>query len=152
MSFPDLRIGLYKIFFHLFLCVQESTIPLLPPPIRITRTIAILLRDVCAIYDLPPTSLLYAIHHTRLVITMSCKGQADPRGPCAPLAHLGLYKVMFYFEAVVHESTFLLSPPPTCIAHTVAILLRYYCAIFDPPPDPLFVCHTPYHIVHRNIV
>jgi len=25
---------------------------------------------------------------------------------------------------------------PTCIAHTVAILLQYYCAIFDLPPTP----------------
>ena len=40
-------VGLYTIF--LFLCVQESIIRLLLPPICITHTAAILLRDVCAI-------------------------------------------------------------------------------------------------------
>jgi len=33
--------------------------------------------------------------------------------------------------------------PPTCIAHTVAILLQYYCAIFEPLPTP-----SPYAIHH----
>jgi len=68
------QVGLYKIFLHLCLCVQESISPLLPPLIRITHTTAILLRDCCAIYDVPPTLPLNAIHHTILVRTMSCKG------------------------------------------------------------------------------
>ena len=47
------------------------------------------------------------------------------------------------FEAVVHESTIFSVPPPTCIAHTVAILLQYDCAIYaSPPTPPPFVCHT----------
>jgi len=50
----------------------------------------------------------------------------------------------------VHESIIFLLPPPTCIAHTVAMLLQYYCAIFDPPPTPRFLCHTPYNSVHSN--
>jgi len=41
----------------------------------IARTIAIRLHDYCAIYDAPPTSPLYAINHTILVIAISCKGQ-----------------------------------------------------------------------------
>jgi len=36
--------------------------------------------------------------------------------------------------------------PPTCIAHTVAILLQYYCAIFDPLPTPCF------HVIHPTIL
>ena len=68
-------LGLYKIFFHWFVCVQESILPLSPPPICITHATAILLRDSCAIYDLPPTLPVYAIHHTILVVTVSCKGQ-----------------------------------------------------------------------------
>jgi len=76
-----LTFGLYKTFFHLILCVQESIILLLPPPICIVHTTAILLRDVCAIYDLPPTLPVYAIHHTILVIAISCKGQPAPC-PC----------------------------------------------------------------------
>jgi len=36
--------------------------------------------------------------------------------------------------------------PPTCIAHTVAILLQCDCAIFDPLPTPRF------HAIHYTIV
>jgi len=61
-------VGLYKIFVYLFLCMQESIIPVLPPPICITLATAILLRDDCAIHDLPPIVPLYAKHHTKLVI------------------------------------------------------------------------------------
>ena len=68
------RVGLYKIFVYLFLFVQESIIPVLPPPIRITNTTAIRLRDFCAVYILPPALPLYAIHHTILVMTISCNG------------------------------------------------------------------------------
>ena len=37
--------------------------------------IAILLHAHCAIYAPQPTPLLYAIHHTILVMAISCKGQ-----------------------------------------------------------------------------
>jgi len=33
------------------------------------------------------------------------------------------YKIFFYFEAVVHKSTILSFPSPTCVAHPVAMLL-----------------------------
>jgi len=41
------------------------------------------------------------------------------------LAHrpIGLNKILFYIEECVHESIILSWPPPTCIAHTIAILL-----------------------------
>jgi len=42
-TFNDTPLGLYNIFFHLFVCVQESVIHLSPPPICITHTTAILL-------------------------------------------------------------------------------------------------------------
>jgi len=42
-----------------------------------------------------------------------------------------------YFEAVVHESTTLSSPLPTCIAHTVAIRLHDYWAIYHAASTPL---------------
>ena len=38
--------------------------------------------------------------------------------------YLGLYKLFVYFEAIVHESTILSFPPPTCIAHPGATLLH----------------------------
>jgi len=41
----------------------------------IAHTVAILLHGYWAIQDPPTTSLVYAIYHTRLVKTISCKGQ-----------------------------------------------------------------------------
>jgi len=70
----QLELGLYKRFFYLFVCVHESIISLSTPPICITHATAILLRDLCALYDLPPTIPLYAMHHILLVVTISCKG------------------------------------------------------------------------------
>jgi len=42
--------------------------------------------------------------------------------------------------------------PPICKAYPIAILLYDHCAIFAPPTDPPFVCHTPYNIGGGNIV
>ena len=39
---------------------------------------------------------------------------------------LGLYKIFFYCEAIVHQSTILLFPSPTCMTHHSAILLHEY--------------------------
>jgi len=61
----------------------------------------------------------------------------------AQISQVGLYKIVLYFLAVVHESIILLFTPPTCIARTIAIFLHTYCAIYDAPPPPSFVCHTP---------
>jgi len=52
---------------------------------------------------------------------------------------LGLYKIFFHIEVFVHESILLVSPPPTCTAHTITILLHGYCAKYDAPPDPRFI-------------
>ena len=72
---PAARISLYKILFHVAALVWESIILVLLPPTCKAYPIAILLHDFCAIYDPPPTPLLYAIRHTILVMTISCKGQ-----------------------------------------------------------------------------
>jgi len=65
--------GLDKIFvFYFEIFVHESIIRFLPPTC-IARAIAIVPHDYCAIYDpRPPTSLLCAIHHTILVMALSC--------------------------------------------------------------------------------
>ena len=68
-------VSLDKIFVHFEAFVQESIIPLFLTPTCIAHTIAILLHDVCAVYDPPPTPLCYAIHHTILILAISCKGQ-----------------------------------------------------------------------------
>jgi len=73
--------GLYKILFVYFeTIVHESNILLSPPPTCISHAVAIRLHDYWAVYDNSSTPLLYAIHHTRLVITISCNGQWSVRG------------------------------------------------------------------------
>jgi len=47
-------VGLYKIFFHLFVCVQESAIRSFPPPTCIGHTVATLMHDDWAVYEPPP--------------------------------------------------------------------------------------------------
>ena len=70
-----LPLSLYKILFRFKALLWESIILVLPPSTCKAYPIAILLHDHCAIYALPPTSLSYAIHHTILVMAISCKGQ-----------------------------------------------------------------------------
>jgi len=71
-----LLLGLYKILLYFEAFEHDSIILLSPPPTCIGPTIATRVHDYCAIYDALPTPLLYAIHHTTLVIAISCKGQA----------------------------------------------------------------------------
>jgi len=70
-----MQVGLYKILFYFEALVHESIIRALPAPTCIARTIAILPHVYCAIYNAPPTPLLYAIQHALLVMAMSCNGQ-----------------------------------------------------------------------------
>jgi len=65
---------------------------------------------------------------------------------------VGLYKILLYFDAFVHDSIIRSLAPPTCIARTIAIPLYLHCAIYDALPTPRFVCHTPYNISIGNIV
>ena len=71
-------LGLYKICVHLFLWVQESIIPSLPPAHlhypHYCETIARRLRTIST----PPALPLYAIHHTLLVMTISSECQGNP--------------------------------------------------------------------------
>jgi len=58
------------------------------------------------------------------------------RRPTGSRYELGLYKIFFYFLSCVHESTilsFFRRFRPACVAHTVAILLHGYWAIYAPP-------------------
>jgi len=70
---------LYKILFYFAAFVHESSIPSLPPSSCAAHTVAILLQYYCALYNAPPTALLYAIHHTILLMAISCKGQGGVR-------------------------------------------------------------------------
>jgi len=73
------QLGLYKIFVHFKAFVHESIILLLPPHTCNAHTSAVLVHDYCAIYDSLPNPLSYSIHHTILVMAISCKGQGAPQ-------------------------------------------------------------------------
>jgi len=57
-------------------------------PACIAHTVAILLHDYWAIYDPPSTPLVYVIHHTKLAVAISCKGQAKRRPLCQDRARV----------------------------------------------------------------
>ena len=65
-------------------------------------------------------------------------------------SEVNLHKILFYFEAFVHESIILALLPSTCIARITALLLHVYCILLPnirrPPPPPLLyaVHHTIY--------
>jgi len=63
-------------FFYLESFVHKSIVISFLPPNCITHTVAMLLQNYRTLYDPPLTSPLYAIHHTTLAITISCKGQS----------------------------------------------------------------------------
>jgi len=50
-----------------------------PTPTCIAHPGAQLMHEHWEVYDSPSISLVYAIHHTLLVITISCKGQPNTR-------------------------------------------------------------------------
>jgi len=74
---PLFCFGLYKILFHLNALWWESIILLLPPPTYKAYPIALLLHEPLRNIR-PPTLPLYAVHHTILVMEISCTGQV----PC----------------------------------------------------------------------
>jgi len=63
------ELALYKISSHFAAFMWETILLLLPPSTCTARTIAI------QRYDPDPTPLVYTIHHTILVLAISCKGQ-----------------------------------------------------------------------------
>jgi len=69
--------------------MHERILLFLPLPVCIATTIAILLHDYCAIHDHLPTPLSYAMNHTKLILAISCKGQAMSYS-CAPSASANL--------------------------------------------------------------
>jgi len=72
-------VSLYRILFRFKVLLWESIILVFPPPTCKVYPIAILLHNQCAMYALPPTLPIYAIHHTMLVMAISCKGQPNSR-------------------------------------------------------------------------
>jgi len=76
-----LDLGLYKIFVHAIAFLHLSIIIVLPPPYALLT----LSPHDCTTnaQDATPhlTPLVYAVHHTILGMTISCKGQARPQSP-----------------------------------------------------------------------
>jgi len=71
----SLYLSLYKILFHFKALLLESILLLLPLSACIAVPFAILLHDRYAIYTPPSTLPFYAMHHTILIMAISCKGQ-----------------------------------------------------------------------------
>ena len=69
------RLSLYKILFHLKAVLWSISSFYCYPPACNAYNIAILLHAHCTIYVPPPILPLYAIHHTILMMAISCKGQ-----------------------------------------------------------------------------
>jgi len=65
----------YKIFIYFEAVVHESLILSSPTSTCIVHSGAIRLHDHLIVYDTLSDLPLYAIHHTILVISISCKGQ-----------------------------------------------------------------------------
>jgi len=68
-------LSLYKILFHFKAVLWSMSSFYCYPPECNAYNIAILLHAHCTIYVPPPTLPLYAIHHTILMMAISCKGQ-----------------------------------------------------------------------------
>ena len=96
------HLSLYKILFYFKALMRESILPVLPSSCN-AYPIAMLLHDLCTIYAPLPTPLVYAIHHTTLVMAISCKGQVS------------CYKIFFHSEASVHESILLFAQTSFCV-------------------------------------
>jgi len=64
--------------FHVEAFVHESILFSPPSPSCIGHTVAIQKHDYWAVYEPPSDLLLYAMYHTILAITISCKGQDAP--------------------------------------------------------------------------
>ena len=78
-----------------------------------------------------------------------CSPPKEGPGPGSALRHVDANpstKEAFHFEVFLHESMILFITPPPLALSTIAIRLQYYCVMYDPPPDPPFVCHTPYNL------
>jgi len=70
------ELSLYKMLFYFLklYCGSQSSF-YCPPPQCKTYPVAMPLHGYCAIYAPPPPPPVYAIHHTILVMAISCKGQ-----------------------------------------------------------------------------
>jgi len=84
---PGVGVSLYKILFHFKVLVWESILLVPPLPTCNAFPIAIRLHHHCAIYVPPPTPLCCAMHHTILVMAISCEGQCG-RWYALSLRHL----------------------------------------------------------------
>ena len=85
--------GLHKIFVSVEPCVYESNLLSFPAPTCIAHPGVILVHGYWAVHPPPSDLPFYAIHHTILVITISCKGQGYIRTSFTCGVGFGLYKI-----------------------------------------------------------
>jgi len=137
-------IGLYKICVYFKACVHERIILFFPSP----SALPTLLHDYCttiAQYTPPPlTPLLYAIHRTKLVLAIFCKGQSRKYSQCARATPLALslcspplecifWITRLFFTCIPPVSHRILGIPlyPSIYLH-LAILQQIHCIQLYP--------------------
>jgi len=90
----------------------------------------------------PPSSVVKCLWGVFLggcgVLFLSCA--------CVCRCRVSLYKILFYFKALLWESIILLVPPSTCKAYPIAVLLHDHCATYASPTDPSL------YAIHRTIL
>ena len=77
---PVSGLSLYKILFHFKPLLWESVILVLPPPLAKPTLLQYHCTTIAQYTPSSPTPLLYAIHHTILVMGISCKDQVECQG------------------------------------------------------------------------
>jgi len=118
--------------------VYESNILLFPPPTCIGHTVAILLYDYWAVNHTSSTPLSYAINHTRLAITISCKGQAQTRSllslePAQTRRRVNMYIYLYlylYIYIHIHIHTYLYLYLSISISIPTSIYLYMYIYVY----------------------
>jgi len=94
-------------------------------------------------YGSNPDPPLVCRHQTLLIMAISCKGQvATDRGLKKPPVFarkgaertLAITRYCFTLRLIGTNQSSCISPLPTRIAHTIALLLHNYCARYDPHP------------------
>jgi len=79
-------LSLHNIFFHFEAFVHKSILVVLPTPLALPTPFQYYCTDIAQTTTLRPKPLLYAIHHTILAITISCKSQGAPLRLPEPLS------------------------------------------------------------------
>jgi len=117
------------------LCTNQSSLHC-PPPSCVAHASAILLHVHCATYDTPPgppCCVPYTIQYWYWQYRAKAKLCPPPTVSPYPLAFT---RYCLTSRLLFTNQSSLYSPPPTCIARAIAILLHVHCAIYASLSTP----------------